>query len=145
MPETVLTEYQGACRAAHEQAQLLQHLYERLLDDESARLNAQLNVDERSRQLQRDQHVLAGRLAKLDLLKSEPDPEKERLLELFTDLKRAFSNDGERAIVERLIKEERDYLKFIRQAAGHDSDESLSHAVLQAHAAVEHLSAFASM
>jgi hypothetical protein len=145
MPETVLTEYQSACRAAYEQVQLLQHLYERLLDDESARLNAQLNVDERSRQLQRDQDILAVRLAKLDLLKSEPDPEKERLLELFTDLKRAFSNDDQRAIAERLIKEERDYLQFIQQAAGHDSDESLSDAVLQAHAAVEHLGAYESM
>ncbi|HUD96471.1 MAG TPA: hypothetical protein VMO24_02940 [Woeseiaceae bacterium] len=145
MPETVLTEYQSACRAAHEQAQLLRHLYERLLDDESALLNAQLNVDERTRQLERDQDLLAGRLEKLDLLKSQPDPEKERLLELFTDLKRAFSNEDNHAIAERLIKEERNYLKFIQQAAGHDSDESLSDAVLQTHAALGHLSTIASM
>lgn len=145
MPETVLTEYESACRAAHEQAQLLRHLYERLLDDESARLNARLNVDERSRQLERDQDLLAERLEKLGLLQSQPDPEKERLLELFTDLKRAFSDEDDRAVAERLIKEERDYLQFIQEAVSHDSDETLSDAILQTHAALTHLGTTASM
>lgn len=145
MPEAVLTEYQSACRAAHEQVQLLRHLYERLLDDESARLNGQLNVDGRTRQLERDQNLLAGRLEKLGLLQSQPDPEKERLLELFTDLKRAFSDKDDRAVAERLIKEERNYLQFMQEAAGHDSDETLSDAILQTRAALAHLGTTASM
>ncbi len=137
MPNHVLTKYQSACREGHAQAQLLLHLYEQLADDERGTLIERLNVGNRLNELRRDRNLLSEKLSQLDLLQTEPDPEREKLLELFTDLKRAFTADDEHAISDRLAKEESAFLELLQEVAGHDSDQSVGTSVAQTRAANE--------
>jgi hypothetical protein len=136
MSGNVLTRYESACRGGHEQAQLLLHLYQHLVDDAEDALTEQLNVQSRSKQLRRDRDLLAKKLSQLDLLQTEPDPEREQLLELFTDLKRAFTTDDEQAISERLASEESEFLKLVEEVAEHDNDESVASSVGQTREAI---------
>lgn len=142
MPNNILTKYQSACRGGHEQAQLLLHLYEHLGEDVADSLIARLNVNDRLKQLRRDRDILLEKLSELDLLQTEPDPEREKLLEIFTDLKRAFTADDEHAIGDRLAREESEFLKLVQEVAEHDSDESVASSVSQTRAAVELLNSF---
>lgn len=108
----VLNEYQGACRAAHQQAQLVAHMYERLLQHAGLGNVAAYRADERHRELQRLRALLEAFLARENLLPTKPDPEKEELLELFTGLREAFGADERLAVTERLISEEYGLLRL---------------------------------
>ncbi len=139
MPNNVLTKYESACREGHEQAQLLLHLYEHLVDDAEDSLIEKLNVHSRSKQLRRDREVLSEKLAQLGLLQTEPDPEREKLLDLFTDLKRAFTDDDEHTISDRLAREESAFLELVQEVAGHDTDVSVTNSVAETRSAIERL------
>jgi hypothetical protein len=129
MPSNVLTRYESACRGGHEQVQMLLHLYQQLEEDAGGALTEQLNGHIRSEQLRRDRDMLAKKLSQLDLLQTEPDPEREKLLGLFTDLKRAFTADEGQTIRERLASEESEFLELVQEVADHDSDESIASSV----------------
>lgn len=141
MPNNVLTRYESACRGGHAQAQMLIHLYEQLVEDVPDSLIARLNINDRLKQLRRARDSLSAKLSELDLLQTEPDPEREKLLELFTDLKRAFTADDEHAIGDRLAREESEFLEFVQEAAEHASDELVESIVVQTRAAIELLKA----
>ena len=143
MTNKVLTRYESACRSGHEQAQLLLHLYEQLVDDAEDSLIRQLNVHNRSKQLRRDRDILSEKLSQLDLLQTEPDPEREKLLDLFTDLKRAFTADNAHTISERLAREESEFLELIQEVAEHDSDESVANSVAETGAVIGLLNSLA--
>jgi len=100
----VLTEYQSACRAAHEQVQLLQDLYRRLSG--ASRAAEDLHLHERLDELQDFLAILSTELDRQNLLPSQPDPEKEEMLEMFTELKERFKTEGHSAVNERLAAEE---------------------------------------
>ena len=59
MPNTLLTDFQSACRAAHEQAQLLQDLYEHLCEPESNVAAASIDAGSRRAELRSFEEVLA--------------------------------------------------------------------------------------
>lgn len=136
MENTVLSEHQSACRAAHEQVQLMQHLYERLADDDRAQSPS---FDGRVTELREDRQLLVGKLRALGLLRKEPDPEREGLLELATGLKRALGAAGEDAVSERLVTEERELLRLTEQLAAHDDDERLIESIERTRAAIARL------
>lgn len=142
MPNNVLTRYESACRGGHAQAQLLLHLYEQLIEDVAGSQIARWNINDRLKQLRRARDSLSEKLSELDLLQTEPDPEREKLLELFTDLKRAFTADDEHAISDRLATEESEFLKFIQEVAEHASDESVENIVVQTRAAIDLLKSY---
>lgn len=137
MENTVLTEHQSTCRAAHEQAQLLQHLYGRLAEQDS-RPDA---LDERSRsdQLREDRQLLVAKLKALGLLRTEPDPEREGLLDIATGLKQAFGSPEGDAVTGRLATEEREFLRLCEQLAAHDDDEKIVKTIERTQAAIERL------
>lgn len=143
MPNNVLTRYESACRGGHAQAQLLMHLYEHIVKDVPDSLSDRLNISDRLSQLRRARHSLSEKLSELDLLQTEPDPEREELLELFTNLKRAFTADDEHAISDRLATEESEFLKFVVEVAEHASDELVESIVVQTRAAIELLKSHA--
>lgn len=143
MPNSVLTRYESACRGGHAQAQLLMHLYEQIVEDVPDSLIARLNISDRLKQLRRARHSLSEKLSELDLLQTEPDPEREKLLELITNLKRAFTADDEHAINDRLATEESEFLKFVQEVADQASDELVEHIVVQTRAAIELLKSHA--
>ncbi len=137
MPNNVLTRYESACRGGHAQAQLLTHLYEPLVEDATGSLIARLKIDDRLKQLRHARDTLSGKLAELDLLQTEPDPEREELLDLFTDLKRAFAVDDDHTIGDRLAREESEFLKFAQEVAEHASDELMENTAAQTRVAIE--------
>lgn len=137
MPNNVLTRYESACRGGHAQAQLLMHLYEQIIEDVPDSLIARLNINDRLKQLQRARDSLSTKLSDLDLLQTKPDPEREKLLELYTDLKRAFTADDEHAISDQLAREESEFLKFVQEVAEHANDELVESVVAQTRAAIE--------
>lgn len=143
MPNSVLTRYESACRGGHAQAQLLMHLYEQIVEDVPDSLIARLNISDRLKQLRRARQSLSEKLSELDLLQTEPDPEREKLLELITNLKRAFTADDEHAINDRLATEESEFLKFVQEVADQASDELVGHIVVQTRAAIELLKSHA--
>lgn len=143
MPNNVLTRYESACRGGHAQAQLLMHLYEQIIEDVPDSLIARLNINDRLKELRRAQHSLSEKLSELDLLQTEPDPEREKLLELFTNLKRAFTADDEHAISDRLAKEESEFLQVVHEVAEHTGDELVESIVEQTRAAIELLKSHA--
>lgn len=143
MPNSVLTKYESACRGGHAQAQLLLHLYKHLVAGTGDPLIERLNVNNRLKQLRHDRDLLSEKLSQLDLLQTEPDPERERLLELFTDLKRAFTADDQRAISDRLAREEAEFLDLVQEVAKHDSDKLVGSSVVQTRQAIELLNTLA--
>ncbi|MEX2495838.1 MAG: hypothetical protein WD448_07105 [Woeseia sp.] len=112
MNNLVLTEYQSACRAAHEQVQLLRDLYEHLSSSHSA-VASDPGVQQRLGELQGFLDVLARELERQDLLPSQPDPEKEEALEFLTGLKGRFTTDDNSAVRQRLAAEEKELLRLI--------------------------------
>lgn len=128
MPGTVLTEYQSACRAAHQQVQLLQDFYEHLVGRENFRAIASIDVDRRLEELRSLEETLSRKLEEQELLPMRPDPEKEGLLELFTDVKAAFGSDDRPAADERLTSEEGELLQLTEQVLAHDNDAAVAEA-----------------
>lgn len=137
MPNNVLTRHESACRSGHEQAQLLTHLYEQLVEDGAGPLIARLDISVRLKQLRHARDSLSAKLSELDLLQTEPDPEREELLELFNDLKHAFTADDEHAASDRLGRQESEFLEFVEEVAGHASDELMESIAVQTRGAIE--------
>lgn len=137
MPNNVLTRYESACRGGHAQAQLLTHLYEQLVEDVAGSLIARLKISDRLKQLRCARDTLSEKLLELGLLQTEPDPEREELLDLFTDLKRAFAADDEHTIADRLTREESEFLEFVQEVVEHASDELVESIAVQTRAAIE--------
>jgi hypothetical protein len=136
----VLTEYQGACRGAHQQVQLLQDLYEHLAGKGNLPAVASMDAGERIRELRAYEEALARKLEEQELLPMRPDPEKEGLLELITDLKAAFGSDDRPAAYERLAAEESDLLHLTEQMLQHDDDASIREGRARTREAIARLS-----
>ena len=142
MPNTLLTEYQSACRAAHEQVQMLQDLYQHLSGNEKLPAIASIDVSERVRQLRAYEEILSRKLREQDLLPTRPDPEREGLLELMTELKAAITGGGDRpATDERLAAEESELLQLTEQILQHEEDEAIRDARASTREAIASLSA----
>jgi hypothetical protein len=141
MASTVLTEFQGACRAAYEQVQMLQDLYEHLAGQAGHRDLTSINVDQRIGELRHFQELLSGKLQQQDLLPTRPDPEKEGLLELLTELKAAFGGANRPAASERLAAEEAELLQATGQLLAHEQDEAIADAHARTRDAIARLSA----
>jgi len=141
MPGTVLTEYQSACRAAHQQVQMLEDLYEHLAGKENLRAVASVDVERRIRELRSFQETLAQKLEEQELLPMRPDPEREGLLELLTDVKAAFSGDDRPAADDRLTAEESELLQLTEQMLAHDDDAAIAEACACTRDAIARLSA----
>lgn len=137
MENTILTDHQSACRAAHEQVQLLQHLYGRLAE-QGSRSDA-LDERIRSNQLREDRQLLVAKLRALGLLRTEPDPEREGLLDIAAGLKQAFRSPDDDAVTGRLATEEREFLRLCEQLAEHDDDEKIAEAIERTRTAIERL------
>ena len=140
MPNTLLTEFQGACRAAYSQVQMLQDLYAHLAGQEGHRDLASIDVDERIRELRSFQGLLSDKLKEQDLLPTRPDPEREGLLELITEIKAAFGSDNRPAASERLAAEETELLQAAEQILAHEQDEALADARARTRDAIARLS-----
>lgn len=140
MENTVLTEHQSACRAAHEQVQLLQHLYARLAEQDGTG-DEGIHARGRMQELREDRQRLVAKLKSLGLLRTEPDPEREGLLDFATELKRAFGGTDDDALVGRLLTEEREFMRLCEQLAAHDDDEQIVEIIDRTHAAIERLQA----
>lgn len=136
MENAVLTERQSACRAAHEQVQLLQHLYSRLAADGQVE---GIEADRRLNELRDDRQLLAGKLKQLGILRTEPDPEREGLLELAAELKRALGADDQGAVGRRLATEEREFLRLCEQLGAQDEDEQIVESIDRTRAAIGRL------
>jgi hypothetical protein len=141
MPGTVLTEYQSACRAAHQQGQMLMDFYEHLAGKENFHAVASIDIDRRIRELRTLQETLSRKLEEQELLPMHPDPEKEGLLELFTHVKAAFSGDDRPAADDRLIAEESELLQLIERVLEHDGDAEIAEACAGTRNAIARLSA----
>jgi hypothetical protein len=128
MPNTLLTEFQGACRAAHEQVQMLQDLYEHLCGPESHLAAASTDADNRLAELRDLEEVLSQRLKEQDLLPKQPDPERESLLELITGMKATVTGEEQPAADERLATEETELLQHIEKMLEHGEDAALEEA-----------------
>lgn len=139
MNNAVLTDRQSACRAAHEQAELLQHLYDDLFGDAGGDRCAAFQLDRRLQELRTASRLLAGKLSQLGLLRTQPDPEREGLLEVLTGLKQAFGAGDERAASDRLLAEEQEFLKLNEQLAEHDEDDALAATIKDTRAAIARL------
>lgn len=139
MSTTVLSEHQSACRAAHEQVQTLEHLYDHLVADEKGAAMERLQVTRRRQELSTTRKLLSAKLEELGLLRTEPDPEREGLLEIVTSLKRAFGDDDAHAASERLAAEEKELLRLSEQLAEHDDDDALAGSVADTRAAIARL------
>lgn len=128
MPSTVLTEFQSACRAAHEQVQMLKDLYEHLCGPQSHLAAASIDVEHRVAELTSLQEVLSQKLEQQDLLPTQPDPERESLLELITGVKATVTGEEKPAADERLATEESELLQYVEKILEHDNDVSLEEA-----------------
>ena len=128
MPNTLLTDFQSACRAAHEQVQMLQDLYEHLCGPQSHFAAASIDVDDRVSELRHFQEVLSQKLKQHDLLPTQPDPERESLLELITEMKATVTGEEKPAADERLASEESELLQHIEKMLEHDDDAALEEA-----------------
>lgn len=134
---SILTEHQSACRAAHEQVQLLQHLYARLTEEGAGREG--LDENRRMDELRADRQLLVAKLKALGLLRTKPDPEREGLLDLASGLMGALSAGNNNAANERLVSEEREFMRLCEQLAAHDDDARLIDSVARTRAAIERL------
>jgi hypothetical protein len=128
MPNTLLTEFQSACRAAHEQVQMLKDLYEHLCGPQSHHAAASIDAKHRVAELTSLQEVLSQKLEQQDLLPTQPDPERESLLELITGVKATVTGEEKPAADERLATEESELLQHIESMIEHDDDASLEEA-----------------
>lgn len=124
MSNMILSEYQAACRAAHEQVQLLADLYEHLSSRAPGAVPA-VDLQQRLAALKEFREVLAAELKRQDLLPSQPDPEKEEALEFLTELKGRYTAEEHRAVQERLLSEERTLLQFSEQVLKEDARDAL--------------------
>ncbi|MBT8096104.1 MAG: hypothetical protein KJO19_03650 [Woeseia sp.] len=84
MSELVLSDYQTALRAAHEQVQVLEHIYKDAEEDASDRLAELLEYRE----------ALRAALREEDILPTQPDPEREALKRLLESVQSALG-DGD--------------------------------------------------
>lgn len=141
MPNTLLTDFQSACRAAHEQAQLLQDLYEHLCEPESNVAAASIDAGSRRAELRSFEEVLAQKLKEQDLLPTQPDPERESLLEFVTGVKATVTGEEKPAADERLASEESELLQHIEKMLEHDNDASVEKARGRTREAIARLSA----
>jgi len=141
MANTLLNQFQGACRAAYSQVQLLQDLYEYLASQEGHRDLTAIDVDKRIRELQSFKELLSEKLRQQDLLPTRPDPEREGLLELITEVKAAFGGDKTPAASERLAAEEAELLQTAGQMLAHEEDEAIADAHARTRDAIARLSA----
>ena len=128
MPNTLLTEFQSACRAAHAQVQMLKDLYEHLYGPESQFASASIDADDRLAELRDLQEILSEKLKQQDLLPTQPDPERESLLELITGMKATMTGEEKPAADERLASEEGELLQYIEKILEHDGDAALEEA-----------------
>ena len=124
MPNTLLTGFQSACRAAHEQVQMLQDLYDHLCGPER-QFAASIDADERLAELHDFEQVLSQKLKEQDLLPTQPDPERESLLEWITGMKATVTGEEQPAADERLASEESELLQYIETMLEHDGDAAL--------------------
>jgi hypothetical protein len=136
MSNIVLTEYQSACRAAHEQVQLLQDLYEQLSGTTGA---ADVHLDERLAELRDFLAILSRELERQDLLPTQPDPEKEEVLEIFTEFKERFTPENHSAIKERLASEEKELLSLGEKLLTNDHPALLDDCLARSRDAVRRL------
>jgi hypothetical protein len=144
MSNTFLTDFQSACRAAHEQVQMLQDLYDHLCGPESQFAAASIDADERLAELRVFEQVLAQKLKEQDLLPTQPDPERESLLELITGMKATVTGEEKPAADERLASEESELLQHIDKMLEHDGDAALEKARGRTREAIAKLSGPAS-
>lgn len=128
MPNTLLTGFQSACRAAHEQAQMLEDLYESLCGPESRLAASSIDAELRIAELRELQELLSVKLKEQDLLPTRPDPERESLLELITGMKAGATGEGQPAVAQRLATDESELLQHIENMLEHDDDASLEEA-----------------
>ena len=140
MAETVLTELQSACRAAHEQVQLLKDLYQHLSERAAEGATGAVDAARRIQELDSYQALLARKLEELDLLPKQPDPEREGLLELLTEVKAAFTAEDRPAVSERLAAEERELRKLTTQLLQHEDDTAVRDACAATEQAIANLS-----
>lgn len=134
---TLLTQFQGACRAAHEQAQMLEDLYRHFSGE--LRETAGIDAGERIGQLERYRDYLQAALEEQDLLPSRPDPEREGLVEFLAGIKSAFSPEGRPAAAERLATEEAELLRLTEEILEERKDEPLAEARARTREAVTRL------
>lgn len=106
----LLSDYQAACRAAHEQVQLLGDLYEHLA--EMAGTEADIRPDRRRGELRDFLALLESELERQDLLPKQPDPEREEALELLTGLEGRLTAENRQAVTRRLALEEERLLEL---------------------------------
>lgn len=142
MPGFVLTEYQSACRAAQEQALLLEDLYQRLLNHDAWSESAGFPAGERARELREFRELLEQALHKEDLLPTQPDPEKEELLELVTELKGALTANEHAAIADRLVSEECGLLRLGEQMQERAPSDAIDRELARTRSAVRRLERF---
>lgn len=135
----VLNEYQSACRAAHEQAQLLEDLYGRLEDTSSHAGDKGLRSDQRAAELRRFRELLHGMLQAENLLPKQPDPEREELLELLAEVKELFSAAEHAAVNERLITEEYGLLRLGEQLQERGRSQAIATELERTRAAINRL------
>lgn len=135
----VLNEYQSACRAAHEQAQLLEDLYGRLTETLSVDDAAEFRPEDRAAELQGFREHLFRLLREENLLPKQPDPEREELLELLAEVKELFSSEQRTAVSERLITEEYGLLRLGEQLQEQRGSRAIEGELEKARAAIDRL------
>lgn len=139
MSGLVLNEYQSACRAAHEQAQLLEDLYGRLVGTLSSADAADFRPEERAGELQRFRERLYRLLQDESLLPKQPDPEREELLELFAEVRELFSTDERTAVSGRLLTEEYGLLRLGEQLQQQRDSEAIRQELERTRSAIHRL------
>lgn len=135
----VLNEYQSACRAAHEQAQLLEDLYERLVETLSREGGKEFRATERATELRRFRELLHRMLQEENLLPKQPDPEREELLGLLAEVKELFSADERAAVSDRLITEEYGLLRLGEQLEGQRHSQAIGKELDRTRSAIDRL------
>lgn len=86
MADLILSDYQTALRAAHEQVQLLEHIYE----------DVDLDAASRLAELRNYRSALEAALRDEDVLPTQPDPEREALKRLLERVQDALTS-GDRS------------------------------------------------
>lgn len=139
MGEIVLTDHQLACRGAHEQVQFLRHLYEDILGGQVECELAGIDAETRGQELQEFQRLLSGKLKELELLPTRPDPEKEGMIEFFTKIRQALTEDENQPVGGRLVTEECELLRLSESLSSHDRDAAIDAHIERSRAAIDAL------
>lgn len=139
MGEIVLTDHQLACRGAHEQVQYLRHLYEGILDGQVECELAGIDAQTRGQELQEFQRLLSGKLKELELLPTQPDPEKEGMIEFFTKIRQALTEDENQPVGGRLVTEECELLRLSESLSSYDRDAAIDVHIERSRAAIDAL------